>query len=300
MILAWSKSKHQSKIVQSEILYFLTTGHTDAIIDDNNETEENFLWRHPRCRLNVLETAAVNTSNRQPILSPIESVDSSVPVFVKILKKNQDNFDPDRQLMGPLARSNPTARRSRNYLEFFKIFMNTGTELSTLSMGHSIGRRQEIFGMFEDVHKTIKTAMTNVQLGPVQRSTASFRDPESRSDPFRIRRRSNTFCRRPHSWKPAFSNLKMSSTVQNRSNASYWTADFALTVMTGSSTSWNYRGLTRWFRRLPGSWIRLRANRTALFVGVKMIEVISELLRFMSSQLKLTGPRIDGIQVRGP
>ena len=36
------------------------------------------------------------------------------------------------------ARSNPTARRGRNYLEFFKIFMNIGTELSTLSMGQSI------------------------------------------------------------------------------------------------------------------------------------------------------------------
>ena len=34
--------------------------------------------------------------------------------------------------------SRPTARRGRNYLEFFKIFMNIGTELSTLSMGQSI------------------------------------------------------------------------------------------------------------------------------------------------------------------
>ena len=36
------------------------------------------------------------------------------------------------------ARSNPTARRHRNPFEFFKLFMNIGTELSTLSMGHSI------------------------------------------------------------------------------------------------------------------------------------------------------------------
>ena len=38
----------------------------------------------------------------------------------------------------PKAWSNPTARRGQNYLEFFKIFMNIGTELSTLSMGRSI------------------------------------------------------------------------------------------------------------------------------------------------------------------
>ena len=52
--------------------------------------------------------------------------------------KIQDNFDTDGQLMGPLSRSNPTARRGRNNLEFFKIFMNLGMEMSTLSMGHSI------------------------------------------------------------------------------------------------------------------------------------------------------------------
>ena len=48
--------------------------------------------------------------------------------------KIQDNFDLDGQLdsIAPEARSNPTARRGRNYLEFFKIFMNIGTELSTL------------------------------------------------------------------------------------------------------------------------------------------------------------------------
>ena len=40
--------------------------------------------------------------------------------------------------MGALARSNPTARRGRNHLELFKIFMQTATELSTLSMGQSI------------------------------------------------------------------------------------------------------------------------------------------------------------------
>ena len=36
------------------------------------------------------------------------------------------------------ARSNPIARRRRKHLEFFKIFLNIGTELSTLSMGDSI------------------------------------------------------------------------------------------------------------------------------------------------------------------
>ena len=42
------------------------------------------------------------------------------------------NFDPDGQLdsIAPEARSTPTARRGRNYLEFFKIFMNIGTDSS--------------------------------------------------------------------------------------------------------------------------------------------------------------------------
>ena len=52
--------------------------------------------------------------------------------------KIRDDFDVDGQSMGPPARSNATARRGRNHLEFFKIFMQTGTELSTLSMGKSI------------------------------------------------------------------------------------------------------------------------------------------------------------------
>ena len=54
--------------------------------------------------------------------------------------KIRDDFDPDGQLdsIAPKARSNPTARRGRNHLKFFKIFMNMGTELSTLSIGHSI------------------------------------------------------------------------------------------------------------------------------------------------------------------
>ena len=42
------------------------------------------------------------------------------------------------------AQSNPTARRGRNYLEFFKIFMNIGTKLSTLSMGQSIREPADI------------------------------------------------------------------------------------------------------------------------------------------------------------
>ena len=54
--------------------------------------------------------------------------------------KIRDDFNPDGQLdsIAPPARSNPTARRGWNHLEFFKIFMQTGTELSTLSMGQSI------------------------------------------------------------------------------------------------------------------------------------------------------------------
>ena len=68
------------------------------------------------------------------ILCHIESVDSSVAMFMK------DNFDADGRLdsIAPKARSNPTAHRRRNYLEFFKIFMNIATELSTLSMGYKI------------------------------------------------------------------------------------------------------------------------------------------------------------------
>ena len=52
----------------------------------------------------------------------------------------RDDFDPDGQLdsIAPETRSNPTAHRDRNHLEFVKIFMQTGTELSTLSMGQSI------------------------------------------------------------------------------------------------------------------------------------------------------------------
>ena len=53
--------------------------------------------------------------------------------------KIQDNFDPDGQLIGPPAQSNPTASRGRNYLESFKIFMIIATELSTLPMGHNVG-----------------------------------------------------------------------------------------------------------------------------------------------------------------
>ena len=51
------------------------------------------------------------------ILCSIESVYSSVPMFIKILKNS---------------------RWFRNHLEFFRIFMNIGTGLSTLSMEHSI------------------------------------------------------------------------------------------------------------------------------------------------------------------
>ena len=76
------------------------------------------------------------------ILCPIESV--TVPSLCSWkFWKIQHNFDPDGQLdsIAPEARSNPTARRGQNYLEFFKIFMDIGTELSTLSMGYSIELR---------------------------------------------------------------------------------------------------------------------------------------------------------------
>ena len=64
------------------------------------------------------------------------------PYVHENFKKIQNNFDPDGQLdsIAPEARLNPTARRGRNYFEFFKIFMNIRTELSTLSMGQSIAQ----------------------------------------------------------------------------------------------------------------------------------------------------------------
>ena len=48
-------------------------------------------------------------------------------------------FDPDGQLdsIAP-ARSNPTARRGRKHVEFFKIFMSKVTGLSAISMGSGI------------------------------------------------------------------------------------------------------------------------------------------------------------------
>ena len=49
----------------------------------------------------------------------------------------------------PEARSNLTARRGRNYLEFFKILMNIGTELSTLSTGQSIVQNCEWHSTYE-------------------------------------------------------------------------------------------------------------------------------------------------------
>ena len=59
------------------------------------------------------------------ILCPIESVDSSVPVCMKILT-NSRWFRPRRTV------------RIKITPNFFKIFIQTGTELSTLSMGQSI------------------------------------------------------------------------------------------------------------------------------------------------------------------
>ena len=55
-------------------------------------------------------------------------------------EKNSRYFHSDWQLDSilPPSCSNPTARSGRNDLEFFKIFMNLATELSALSMGHSI------------------------------------------------------------------------------------------------------------------------------------------------------------------
>ena len=54
--------------------------------------------------------------------------------------KIRDDFDPVGQLYSiePPAPSTPTARRGWNHLEFSKIFMQTGTKLSTLSVGSSI------------------------------------------------------------------------------------------------------------------------------------------------------------------
>ena len=78
------------------------------------------------------------------IYQQVYSVSSSVWTVPSLcswkFRKIRDDFDVDGQLdsIAPPARSNPTARRHRNHVNFFKIFMNIGTELSTLSMGHSI------------------------------------------------------------------------------------------------------------------------------------------------------------------
>ena len=59
-------------------------------------------------------------------------LDSSSSRIFRNFRKIRDDFDDDGQLdsIAPAARSNPTARRRRNHLEFFGIFMTkvTGTE----------------------------------------------------------------------------------------------------------------------------------------------------------------------------
>ena len=60
------------------------------------------------------------------------------PCLHENFEKIQNNFDPDGQLDSIAPEAPSTARRGRNHLEFFKIFMQTGAELSTLSMGQSI------------------------------------------------------------------------------------------------------------------------------------------------------------------
>ena len=74
-------------------------------------------------------------------LSSVPSKEWTVPsLSAWKFRKIRDDFDLDGQLdsIALEARSNPTARRGRNHLKFFKIFMQTGTKLSTLSMGQSI------------------------------------------------------------------------------------------------------------------------------------------------------------------
>ena len=72
---------------------------------------------------------------KDTILCPIESVDSSVPLFMNILTYIQDNFDPDGKFDRAKGAIESNCRWDRNYLEFFKVFMNIEMELSTLSMG---------------------------------------------------------------------------------------------------------------------------------------------------------------------
>ena len=52
-----------------------------------------------------------------------------------------DDFDDDGRLIGPSARSNPTARRRQNHLESC---ITKVTRVSTLSMGHSSLNRQNV------------------------------------------------------------------------------------------------------------------------------------------------------------
>ena len=85
------------------------------------------------------------------ILCPIESVDSSVPVCMKILKNSRWFWSRravgillttlmmlDKSMLSPGSYKISTARQDRNHLDFFKIFMQTATKLFTLSMGQSI------------------------------------------------------------------------------------------------------------------------------------------------------------------
>ena len=67
------------------------------------------------------------TAPPPPPRNQLESVEWTVPSLCSWkFWKIRDDFDVDGQLdsIAPPARSNPTARRRRNHLEFFKIFMN--------------------------------------------------------------------------------------------------------------------------------------------------------------------------------
>ena len=65
------------------------------------------------------------------ILCPIKSVECGQ--FRHYVHENFENckiISTPTDTWTPSARTNPTVRRGRNYLKFFKIFMNIGTELS--------------------------------------------------------------------------------------------------------------------------------------------------------------------------
>ena len=124
------------------------------------------------------------------LLRPIECVGSSVPMFMKILKI-QDNFDPNGQLdsIAPAARSNPTARRGRNYLEFFKIFINIGKELSTHTLDETQYKPTESMDNLVTFVRKISEIFVMVSTRRLAVGSAS----EARSNPPARRRRNKTY-----------------------------------------------------------------------------------------------------------